>query len=145
MMVKINNVRTLERVLEKIKGLWERSDYYALAVRADRRKMSYMEQFGNSHQLFQDDPCDGTPYREDLNMWDAGELDGTCGIKIASGYYVNEDSALTEKALKAIEEAKAYMTGNDRLYLIVGTNCNGGWDKDEIIVADAVCLAEVRI
>jgi hypothetical protein len=144
-MIKINNVRTLERVLEKIKGLWQRNDYYALAVRADRRKMQYMEAFGNSHQLFQDDPCDGTPYNEALNMWDAGELDGTCGIEIASGYYVNEDSALIEKALKAIEEAKAYVTGDDRLYLIVGTSCNGGLDKHEIIVAEAVCLAEVRI
>ena len=144
-MIKINNVRTLERVLEKIKEMWQTSDYYALAVRADRRTMKYMEAFGNSHQLFQDDPCDGTPYNEDLNMWDAGELPGTCGVEIASGYYVNEDSVLTEKALKAIEEGKGYMTGNDRLYLIVGTACDGGWDKHEIIVRDAVCLAEVRI
>lgn len=143
MEVKINNVvMDITQALEFIKGLWDTGDYYALAARADRRTMKYMELFGNSHQLFQDD---GTPYNEDLNMRDAGELNGTCGIKIASGYYVNEDTGLTEKAIRGIEEAKAYMTGNDKLYLIVGTSCNGGRDKHEIVVAEAVCIGEVII
>ena len=69
MKIKINSdAIDISEALETIKGFWETNRFYALAVRADRRNMEYMEEFGNSHQWFQDDPDDGTPYNEDEDM-----------------------------------------------------------------------------
>lgn len=113
----------------EIKNLIEQKadEYEFFGIRMDNREFRVGDSIPVSHQLYQDDPEDGTPYNEELGMWDAGELRGTCCFGVI------DDKNDIEKAL---ELSKAYCY-YDHMYLIAGKYADGGNDKKELIIEDA--------
>lgn len=86
----------------------------------------------NSHQWYQDDPTEwgeDLPYNVELGLWDGGELDGTCAITIDEN-----------EVEKAIDASNRYDGGH--IYLIASHEALGGNDYMEIVMSDAVVVAE---
>lgn len=135
---ELNTKETVAALVE----LWKTGNYYALGARADRRELNEGEELGNSHQLWQDDPGDGTPWNEELGAWDSGELPGTCAIKIACTAWLDEEEDLEGRIERAVEEARAYTDSGRNIYLIAGYGAEGGWDKHEVIIGDAVVVGK---
>lgn len=111
------------------------------AIRCDRATYAPGDAIANSHQLWQDDPADWgeeAEYLPEIGMWDAGELDGACGILIWDYRPTADDVAA------ALKRAQIYRThGRDHMYLITGSSCVGGNDIGEVIVRDARCVATI--
>lgn len=84
------------------------------------------------NQWYQDDPSEwgeDLPYNEELGLWDGGELDGTCAITIDEN-----------EVEKAIDASNRY--DGDHLYLIASSNAWGGNDYMEVLMSNAVVIAE---
>lgn len=115
--------------MPEIKNLIEQNadEYEFFGIRMDDREFRVGDSVPVSHQLYQDDPEDGTPYNEELGMWDAGELHGTCSIG------VNDDENDIENALELSKGFSYY----DHMYLIAGKYAEGGNDEKELIIEDA--------
>lgn len=107
-------------------------------IRWDSTKYNIGDDLPNSHQLFQDqeyDENDEPIYPEGKGRYegyyDAGELNGTCSVGI--DFF---DSS--EKIARKIEKSNLYNFNNDcKLYLIQGSDAEGGNDIDESIIANA--------
>lgn len=110
-------------------------------IRADHSGIQKDERLENSHQWWADDPSDWgeeCEYNDDLQMWDGGELDGTCSIGI-------KDYPTIADIERAIEMVRGYIYGDaNTIYLIRGTNCEGGNDIGESIIHNARCVGEIR-
>lgn len=109
--------------------------YYGL--RADRSGIEAGDCFENSHQWYQDDPSDWgeeCEYNDDLQMWDGGELDGTCSIGLG-------DCPTVKSIEAAIKCASIYCGDASTLYLIKGDSCEAGNDIGESIIRNAECVA----
>lgn len=112
-------------------------------LRADHSGIERGERFENSHQWYQDDPSDWDEYGEyeyndDLDMWDGGELDGTCTIGLG-------DFPTVESIQAVLERVSGYLYGNaDTIYLVRGTGAEGGNDIDETIISNATCVGTVE-
>lgn len=127
---------------QEIKKIVEESEYEYIGLRADDYEYKIGNICNNSHQLFQDPVFDDdgelvfqvvedteSPY---YGFYDAGELDGTCAIKIYN----------SEQVEKALEEIKIYY--GKHIYLIAGDVAECGNDEDEIIIHDAKVLGLVE-
>lgn len=117
-------------------GLFNEHDIYGL--RADRDGIEVGDTFEASHQWYQDDPSEWgeeCEYNEDMQMWDGGELDGTCTIGLPD--YACDFEKEIEKALERVQ-----MYG-DNIYLVGGDNAGQGNDIGETIIANAVCIAKI--
>lgn len=125
-----------------IKAMSE-SDNEIFGIRYDYNNYSVGESCNNSHQWYQD-ACNLDNYDEltekeldelydaDMGCYNAGELEGTCCIKIT------EDTV--EEALNRIE---MYRYDDDcNLILIAGDYAEEGNDVEEIIISDAKVIAK---
>ena len=123
--------------IQEIKKIIEEEGFEHFGLRTDNMAYNVGDICENSHQLFQDPEFDEdeelvypaitdkeSPY---YGFYDAGELEGTCAIK------VDEDSIA-----RSLESVKIY-SGN-HLYLIAGNAVKYGYDEDEIIIKDAEVL-----
>ena len=109
-----------------------KDEFEFFGIRHDFREYKIGETTQNSHQWYQDDPTnwgEDLPYNEELGLWDGGELEGTCAVEVTEGG--------VEKAMKA---ANGYDGGH--LYLIASCDAWGGNDYREVILSDAVVVAE---
>ena len=128
-------------MLNRIREIIEEGDFEYYGLRADDAEYKIGDICRSSHQLLQDPEFDDDseliyPYIDDKNSpyygyYDAGELDGTCAIK------VDEDSI--EEALESIE-----MYDGKHVYLIAGDYIECGNDEGEIIIEDAEVLEAVK-
>lgn len=126
---------------QEIKQMVQESKYEYIGLRADDYEYEIGDICNNSHQLFQDPDFDEDgellyPAVEDpespyYGFYDAGELDGTCAIRIN-----------VEQAEKALEEIKSYY--GKHIYLIAGNVAEYGNDEDEIIIRDAKVLEMIK-
>lgn len=115
------------------KVMSENNEYDFFGLRHDEHAYSIGEEVSNSHQWYQDDPAawgEDLPYIEELRLWDGGELGGTCAVSIDGVDGI-------EKAMKA---ANKY--DGSHLYLIASHEAWGGNDYGEVIMPDAVVVAE---
>ena len=128
---------TVKEIAEIVKnGLFNEHDVYGL--RADRDGIEAGDTFEASHQWYQDDPSEWgeeCEYNEEMQMWDGGELDGTCTIGLPD-YACDFEKKIAE----ALERVQMY---GDHIYLVGGDNAGQGNDIDEVIIANAVCIAEI--
>lgn len=85
-----------------------------------------------SHQWWQDDPEDGSEYNEENHLWDGGEMNGTCCLKVSDGDI--------ESVIKTAE--KSYF--GDSITLIAGDYAEGGNDNGELIIENAKVLYVIR-
>lgn len=126
---------------QEIKKIIEESEYEYIGIRADDYEYEIGDICNNSHQLFQDPDFDEYgeliyPAVEDTEspyygFYDAGELDGTCAIRINA-----------EQIEKALEEIKSYY--GKHIYIIAGDSAEYGNDEDEIVICDAKVLGVVE-
>lgn len=127
--------------IQEIKKIIEEEGFEHFGLRTDNMAYNVGDICENSHQLFQDPEFDEdeelvypaitdkeSPY---YGFYDAGELEGTCAIK------VTEDSIA-----RSLESVKIY-SGN-HLYLIAGNAVKYGYDEDEIIIKDAEVLGVIK-
>lgn len=127
--------------IQEIKKIIKEEGFEHFGLRADNMTYNVGDICENSHQLFQDPEFDEdeelvypaitdkeSPY---YGFYDAGELEGTCAIK------VTEDSIA-----RSLESVKIY-SGN-HLYLIAGNDVEYGYDEDEIIIKDAEVLWVIK-
>mgnify|MGYP000048076851 FL=1 len=115
--------------VEEIKNIIENAEFEYIGIRADSRDYKVGEVMDNSHQIFQDADCGGELVKEGpyAGFYDAGELDGTCALK------VSEDNIEG-----AIAKAEAY---GKKFYLIGGDAMEYGYDDGEIIIKEAEVIA----
>ena len=109
-----------------------KDEYEFFGLRHDSHEYKVGETMHNSHQWYQDDPTnwgEDLPFNAELGLWDGGELDGTCAVEVTEG-----------GVEKAIKEANKYDGGH--LYLIASCDAWGGNDYREVIMSDAVVVAE---
>ena len=109
--------------------------YEFFGLRHDEHAYEIGDGVYNSHQWYQDDPAEwgeDLPYVEELGLWDGGELDGTCAVEVTEG-----------GVEQAIKEANKYDGGH--LYLIASSDAWGGNDYMEIVMSDAVVIAEFEL
>lgn len=115
-----------------MKVMNENNEYEFFGLRHDSHVYAIGEEVSRSHQWFQDDPTEwgeDLPYNAELGLWDGGELDGTCAVEVTEG-----------GVEKAIKEANKYDGGH--LYLIASREAWGGNDYGEVIMPDAIVVAE---
>lgn len=115
--------------VEEIKNLIENAEFEYIGIRADGRDYKIGDVMDNSHQLFQDADCGGElitdgPY---TGFYDAGELDGTCALKVS-------DDNVEDMIMRVKSYGKKY-------YLIGGDSMEYGYDDGEIIIRDAEVIA----
>ena len=114
------------------KVMSKNNEYDFFGLRHDEHAYSIGEEVSRSHQWYQDDPAawgEDLPYIEELGLWDGGELGGTCAIEVTEG-----------GVEKAIKEANKY--DGSHIYLIASCEAWGGNDYGEVIMPDAVVVAE---
>ena len=115
-----------------VKVISENSEYEFFGLRHDSNAYEIGEVVNRSHQWYQDDPSEwgeDLPYNAELGLWDGGELDGTCAVEVTEG-----------GVEQAIKESNKYDGGH--LYLIASHEACGGNDYMEILMSDAVVVAE---
>lgn len=129
---------------EIILSILEKDEYGFYGLRVDYNNYSVGDVCEPSHQWWQDDPGDDRiPYNEELGLWDDGELDGTCAIRILTQYDGNSDRVIKsiQSAIKSACEVYAKMYGDDYNILLLGSySASSGNDIDEVIMRDAVVL-----
>lgn len=126
--------------IEEIKRIIEEEGFEHFGIRADDMEYKVGDICENSHQLFQDPEFDedgeliypevddaDSPY---YGFFDAGELNGTCAIR------VNENSIN-----EALEAVKIY--SGKHIYLLGGNSIECGNDDGEIIISDAEVLGVI--
>lgn len=120
-------------MFEEIKEIINDEEYDFYGIRVDScNKYNVGDICENSHQWWQDDPEDGSEYNEDNHLWDGGELNGTCCLKVG---FEN-----IEEIIKTAE--KAYF--GDGITLIAGDYAEGGNDSGEIIIEAAKVLYVIK-
>lgn len=115
-----------------MKVMNENNGYEFFGLRHDSHVYEIGEEVNRSHQWYQDDPSEwgeDLPYNEELGLWDGGELDGTCAIEIEDGNIEN-----------AMRVSAGYEGGH--IYLIASHEAWGGNDYGEVIMPDAIVVAE---
>lgn len=131
-----------DTMLSTILQILDEQQYDFYGLRADTNHYSVGDICEPSHQWWQDDPEDGSPYIEDFGFWDGGELDGTCAVEI--NYYIpNREKVISSirKAIRRVFESYRYSYSGDADILLLGGDvASGGNDVDEIIIRDAVVL-----
>lgn len=126
--------------INEIKKIIEEEAFEYFGLRADNMTYNAGDICENSHQLFQDPDFNEEgeliyPEVEDpespyYGFFDAGELDGTCAVKVTA-----------DSIEKAIESVKIY--SGDHVYFIGGDYVEYGYDEDEIIIRDAEVLGVI--
>lgn len=117
------------------------SEYFGL--RYDYNNYSISDSCENSHQWYQDaDSLDNYDelseeeldelYNSDMGCYDAGELDGTCCIRVTEG--------TVEAALKRME--MYHYDDECELILISGDYAEEGNDVEEIVIENATVIAK---
>lgn len=118
---------------EDIRNIINGEEYEFYGIRVDScNKYNVGDVCENSHQWWQDDPEDGSEYNEDNHLWDGGELDGTCCLKVSA-----DD---IESVIKTAE--RSYFGNN--VTLIAGDYAEGGNDNGELIISNAKVLYVIR-
>jgi hypothetical protein len=145
-------------IVDRIIALMD--DYDIFGLRADRAGIEAGHIFAPSHQLFQDYPGywekgkdifndPDFPYDEDLGLWDAGELDGVCCVRIGHPYDAKSEAVMRAHLMtvvdNAIKRVDIYTSDYYRsVYLVAGnTRHEGGNDIDEVIINDGICLGDI--
>ncbi|MDD3016752.1 MAG: hypothetical protein PHR41_09735 [Lactococcus chungangensis] len=119
-------------IIEQLQKIIDESECFSYGVRCEEKDYYKVgDELRNSHDWWQDDPEDGTEKDEEMEMWDGGELGGTCAISLSKGLEY------------AIEKAKRYNYGNV-IYLIGGSWDYDGNDVDEVVIENAVVLAKIN-
>lgn len=132
----------VNEIAESIKDILDSSDYEYYGLRMDSNNYDVGDICDPSHEWFQDeDISEGLPFVEELGLWDAGELDGTCVVEIKSdpSSQYNWDYNIKD-IITALNTVKMY-PGED-LILVGGNSSSIGFDNGEIIIRDAVVLAK---
>lgn len=125
---------TVNKILEII----ESGEHEAYGIRRDRAGLEVGHEFDNSHQWWQDDPSEWgeeCEYNEDLGLWDGGELDGICTLRIS-------DRPTVEEIEKVLKRSEMYAI-NGPAYLVGGDWAEGGNDIGESIIHNGVCVAVI--
>ena len=115
-----------------VKVMNDNNGYEFFGLRHDSHVYEIGEEVNRSHQWYQDDPSEwgeDLPYNEELGLWDGGELEGTCAVEVTEG-----------GVEKAIDASNRY--DGDHLYLIASCDAWGGNDYMEVLMSDAVVVAE---
>ena len=130
--------------VEEIKRICEDSYFGYFGLRADDLDYQIGDICNDSHQLFQDPDFDEEgellyPAIEDpespyYGLYDGGELDGTCAVKIDP----NDESSIRA----ALDTVKMYSGKN--LYIIAGDSMEYGNDDGEIIVREAEVIGKEK-
>ena len=95
-----------------------------LRVMTNDVKVKVGELLDNSFEWVDGDPTDN-------------ELDGTCALTLKyDGYEVNENWLN-----KMLDNAKDYITNDEQLVIIGGSDSYEGNDLNEIVISDAHCIA----
>jgi hypothetical protein len=127
---------------EIIKAIEESNNEF-FGLRYDYNNYSIGDNCENSHQWYQDadnlDNCDELTeeelddlYNSDMGCYDAGELNGTCCIKVTA-----------DTVDEAIERMAMYKYDDEcELIIISGDYAEEGNDIDEIIIENAVVIAK---
>lgn len=119
--------------IEDIRNIISEEEFDFYGIRVDSCNIYNVSDIcENSHQWWQDDPEDGSQYNEQNHLWDGGELNGTCCIR------VREDNI--EDIINAAE--KGYF--GDHITLVAGYDAEGGNDRDEIIISNAKVLYVIK-
>jgi len=110
-------------------------------LRADRKGLKVGYKFPKSHQWWQDAPSnwgEECEYDEDLQLWDGGELPGTCTLGLG-------DFPTVESVQRVINRMNRFyvIPKESGLYLVKGDNCEGGEDAGESIIYNAEMVAEI--
>ena len=124
------------KTIKIIKEIIEKGEFEYYGLRKDNRNYEIGEELEVSHEWYQDpEYCPETdelvyPFDEDMKLYDAGELEGTCAIEI------EEDD---------IEDIINHMGmyEGENLYLIASDCVNIGNDCNEIIMEDAVVIVKL--
>ena len=142
-----------KEMAEKIWKMIVKSDFDeefdGFGLRADDRVYEIGNTVDNSHQLYADpqytdDSCEELlyPYIEEgpyKGYYDAGELEGTCAVKIeVRGKRDEERIAAIEKALEEVRDYRG-----KHIYVIAGEQFESGNDIDEIIIEEAKVLGVI--
>lgn len=130
---KGETIMTAKGILEIINS----GEYDFYGIRRDREGLTVGHHFENSHQWWQDDPSEwgeDCEFNEDLGLWDGGELDGVCTLRISA--YPTEDEI--ERVLNASE---VYAFDKTAMYLVGGDWSECGNDIGESIIQNGVCVA----
>lgn len=123
--------------IKMIKEIIEQGEFLYYGLRKDNRDYEIGEELEVSREWYQDpDYWPGTdeliyPFDEDMNLYDAGELDGTCAIEI------DEDNN-TEDRINYME-----MYEGENLYLIASDCAGNGNDHHELIMENALVIAKL--
>lgn len=112
---------------QEIKDIIMEDAYDVYGLRVDNTDFSVGDICDNSHEVWQDDPEDGSEYNEEWGYWVGEELDGTCAIEVKA-----------DTIEKALEAADAYYGKN--IYLIAGYDYMYGNDPGEVIIRNAKVL-----
>lgn len=125
---------------EMIRKAMKENEYDFYGLRYDSNNYNVGDYCENSHQYFQDawnldnyeelteEELDNL-YNSELGCYDAGELNGTCAIKV------------TENNIEeAIDHMNHYNYANSQLILIAGNYAEEGNDVNEIIIENAKVL-----
>lgn len=118
--------------VQEIKDIIMEDAYDVYGLRIDNTDFSVGDICDNSHEVWQDDPEDGSEYNEEWGYWVGEELDGTCAVRVTVD--------TIEKALKKIDE---YYGKN--LYLISGYDYSWGNDQMEVIIRNAKVLKKEEL
>lgn len=121
----------IKKYAEMEKDSWLTGTYYG--IRITDKRLEIGDECECSHELYQDPTFDEDgelvyPYIEDIGLYDAGELDGTCSISIHSR--------------RAVELANRYL--GEHMYIIAGNAAEEGNDPDEIIISDAKVVEIIK-
>lgn len=132
--------------LEEIRNIITTAGYDDYGFRIENYVYKIGDCTHNSHQLYQDPHWINDellyPYMEEgpyEGYYDAGELDGTCAIKV--GAYLPEETT-DKEILYSLGETVKY--DGEYLYLIGGNNSQDGNDELEIIIEDAIVLGKYK-
>lgn len=107
-------------------------NYTMFGVRADNREFEIGDELPCSHNMIDD------LYDEETGMYPL--LDGTCAIGFGQLWFDGEDDDI-ETVNAALEACHKYCT--DRMYLVVGSGYQYGDDAGEIVIENAVVVAEI--
>lgn len=119
--------------LLKLQEIISQGEYDFFGIRVDsKNKYNVGDTCENSHTWYQDNPEDDSEYNEDLHMWDGGELNGTCCLKV------------TPETLESVLQRAEKMYFGDKITLIAGDYAEGGNDKGELIIEDAKVIAVIK-
>lgn len=119
--------------IDDLRHIINEDEYEFYGIRVDSCiKYNVGDSCENSHQWWQDDPEDGSEYNSENHLWDGGELNGTCCLRVSSDDIEN-----------VLNIAKKRYFGNN-ITLIAGDYAESGNDNGELIIECAKVIYIIK-